>query len=151
MASLMRRVPALILLMGPMFAMLPGCGESAEGTVPGGSDTAASAPPGGCASEPVDAEPVNAGPVNAEPNQIAIDNFKYVPDTLTVPAGTKVTWTNHDDMPHTVTSDTTPRTLDSEALDTDDQFSYVFAEPGTYTYMCTVHPKMSGQIIVEKR
>src|SRR4029077_16358074 len=90
-------------------------------------------------------------PKNAEPKQISIDNFKCVPDTLTVPAGTKVTWTNHDDMPHTVTSTGKPRTLDSDALDTDDQFSNVFAEPGTYTYLCTVHPKMSGQAIVEKR
>jgi plastocyanin len=88
--------------------------------------------------------------VSAEPRQVSIDNFKYVPDTLTVPAGTRVTWTNHDDMPHTVTSTGTPKVLDSEALDTDDQFSHVFAEPGTYAYVCTVHPKMSGRVIVEK-
>ena len=88
---------------------------------------------------------------SAGPTQVSIDNFKYVPDTLTVPAGTKVTWTNHDDMPHTVTSTGKPKALDSEALDTDDQFSHVFAEPGVYTYICTVHPKMSGQVIVEAR
>ena len=62
-----------------------------------------------------------------------------------------MTWTNHDDMPHTVTSTSKPRTLDSDALDTDDQFSHVFTEPGTYAYVCTVHPKMSGQVNVEKR
>jgi plastocyanin len=141
MASQMRRVLVLILLMGPMVAMLPGCGKRAEGTVPGGGDTAAKAPPGGGASSPE----------NAEPKQISIDNFKYVPDTLTVPAGTTVTWTNHDDMPHTVTSTGKPKALDSDALDTDDQFSHVFAEPGTYTYRCTLHPKMSGRVIVETR
>jgi hypothetical protein len=65
--------------------------------------------------------------------------------------GLPACWTNHDDMPHTVTSTSKPRILDSEALDTDDQFSHVFAEPGTYTYVCTVHPKMSGQVIVERR
>jgi plastocyanin len=141
MASLLRRVLVLILLMGPMVVMLPGCGARAEGTAPGGGDTAANAPPGEGAGRPV----------SAEPKQISIDNFKYVPDTLTVPAGTKVTWTNHDDMPHTVTSTGKPKTLDSEALDTDAQFSHVFAEPGTYDYLCTVHPKMAGQVIVEKR
>ena len=141
MASLMRRVLVLILVMGPMVVTLPGCGRSAEGTIPGGSDTAASAPRGEGAVRPA----------SAEPKQISIDNFRYVPDTLTVPAGTKVTWTNHDDMPHTVTSTGTPKALDSEALDTDEQFSHVFVEPGTYTYRCTVHPKMLGRVIVEKR
>jgi plastocyanin len=141
MTSLMQMVLVFILLMGLMIVMLPGCGGSAEGTIPGGSDTAANAPLGESAVRPV----------SAEPTQISIDNFKYVPDTLTIPAGTKVTWTNHDDMPHTVTSTGKPKILDSEALDTDDQFSHVFAEPGTYTYRCTVHPKMSGQVIVEKR
>ena len=141
MASLMRRVLVLILVMGPMVVMLPGCGGSAEGTIPGGSDMAASAPRGEGAVRPA----------SAEPKQISIDNFRYVPDTLTVPAGTKVTWTNHDDMPHTVTSTGTPKALDSEALDTDEQFSHVFVEPGTYTYRCTVHPKMSGRVLVEER
>jgi plastocyanin len=140
-ASLMRRVLVLILLMGPMGVMLPGCGGRAEGTAPGGGDSAANAPPGGDAGRPA----------SAEPKQISIDNFKYIPDMLTVPVGTKVTWTNHDDMPHTVTSIGKPKTLDSDALDTDDQFSHVFAEPGTYTYRCTVHPKMSGRVIVETR
>jgi plastocyanin len=141
MASLMRRVLVLILVMGPMVVMFPGCGGSADGKIPGGGDTAENAPPGEDAGR-------TATP---EPKQISIDNFRYVPDTLTVPVGTRLTWTNHDDMPHTVTSTSKPRALDSEALDTDGQFSYVFGEPGTYTYVCTVHPKMSGQVIVEAR
>lgn len=138
MASPMRKVPVLIVLMAPAVAMLPGCGGSAGGTVPGGEAAAAQSPRG-------------EDPAGAEAKQISIDNFKYVPDTLTVPIGTKVTWTNHDDMPHTVTSTGKPRVLDSKALDTDDRFSHVFAELGTYSYVCTVHPKMSGQIIVEQR
>ena len=60
-----------------------------------------------------------------------------------------MTWTNHDDMPHTVTSTGKPKTLDSDALDTDDEFSHVFAEPGTYPARGGRHPKMSGQVIVE--
>jgi plastocyanin len=141
MARLMRRVLVAILLMSPIVATLPGCDEVAERTAPGGGETAVNAPQG-----------EGAGATeSAGPTQVSIDNFKYVPDTLTVPAGTRVTWTNHDDMPHTVTSTGKPKALDSEALDTDDQFSHVFGEPGTYTYICTVHPKMSGQVIVEAR
>jgi plastocyanin len=141
MANRMRWVLTLILLMGSVVVLLPGCGGRADGTVPGGGDAEANALPDGGVG----------GPPSGEPKQISIDNFKYVPDTLTIPAGTKVTWTNHDDMPHTVTSTGKPKVLDSEALDTDDRFSHVFAEPGTYTYVCTIHPKMSGQVIVEKR
>ena len=141
MASLMRVVLMLILLVSPMVMMLPGCGGTAEGTISGGGDTAANVPPGEGAD----------GPVSADPQQIVIDNFHYVPDTLTIPVGTKATWINHDDMPHTVTSTGKPRVLDSEALDTDDRFSHVFVEPGTYRYVCTVHPRMAGRIIVEER
>jgi plastocyanin len=81
--------------------------------------------------------------------QVSIDNFSFSPETLTVPAGTKVTWVNHDDVPHTATSNAKPRAFDSGALDTDQKFSYVFAAPGTYPYFCAVHPHMTGQIVVK--
>jgi amicyanin len=81
--------------------------------------------------------------------RVVIDNFTFDPPQLTVPVGTKVTWTNRDDVPHTVTSSTRPRFLDSPTLDTDAAFSQVFMAPGTYDYYCTVHPKMTGQIIVK--
>jgi plastocyanin len=85
----------------------------------------------------------------AAPNQVVIDNFTYSPATLTVAAGTKVTWVNHDDVPHTVTSTNKPRMLDSPSLDTDDKFTFEFKKPGTYDYFCAVHPKMTGKIIVK--
>jgi plastocyanin len=85
----------------------------------------------------------------ALPTQVVIDNFTYAPASLTVAVGTKVTWVNHDDVPHTVTSPSKPRILDSPTLDTDDKFSFEFKTPGTYDYFCTVHPKMTGQIIVK--
>jgi plastocyanin len=78
-----------------------------------------------------------------------IDNFTFAPQTLTVRPGTKVTWVNHDDVPHTVTSTARPRLLDSKAMDTDDTFSFVFDKAGTYSYFCAVHPHMTGQIIVK--
>ena len=83
------------------------------------------------------------------PNEITIDNFSFLPQTLTVPVGTKVTWINHDDVPHTATSSVKPRAFDSGTLDTDQKFSFVFTTPGTYDYFCAVHPKMTAQIIVK--
>ena len=85
--------------------------------------------------------------VNSVPNQVVIENFSFVPATLTVKAGTKVTWVNRDDVPHTATD--TDKRFNSKALDTDDHFDFTFSEPGTYNYFCALHPKMTGQIIVK--
>jgi len=79
--------------------------------------------------------------------QVKIDNFSFTPGSLTVPAGTKVTWTNHDDVPHNVVS--TDKKFASPVLDTDEQFSYEFKDPGTYAYYCSIHPKMTGKVIVQ--
>ena len=79
--------------------------------------------------------------------EVKIDNFSFGPAALTVPAGTTVTWTNRDDIPHTVVS--TDGVFKSKALDTDDKFSFVFTKPGTYPYFCSIHPKMTGQVIVK--
>ena len=81
--------------------------------------------------------------------KIKIADLAFDPPTVTVRAGTKVTWTNQDEVPHTVTSTTKPRVLESAALDTNDSFSHVFKEPGTYKYFCTVHPKMAGTVVVK--
>jgi plastocyanin len=79
--------------------------------------------------------------------QAAIDNFSFAPATLTVPVGTEVTWVNHDDIPHTVTS-ADKTTFGSELLDTDDRFVYRFTEPGTFPYFCSLHPFMTAQVVV---
>lgn len=83
----------------------------------------------------------------ASKNEVKIDNFTFEPPTITVSAGTKVIWTNKDDEPHTVVN--TDGKFKSDALDTDDQFSFTFSEPGTYDYYCSVHPKMTGKVIVK--
>jgi len=80
--------------------------------------------------------------------QVTIDNFSFAPATLTVPAGTEVTWVNHDDIPHTVVSED-KATFKSRALDTDEKFSFTFAKPGTYTYFCSIHPKMMAKVVVQ--
>ena len=78
---------------------------------------------------------------------VKIDNFAYTPQTITVKAGDTVTWTNGDDIPHTVTSKT--GVFRSKALDTDDKFTFTFATPGTFPYFCALHPHMTGSIVVE--
>jgi len=79
--------------------------------------------------------------------QVKIDNFSFEPAEITVAAGTTVTWVNRDDVPHTVTSNDDK--FSSKALDTDDQFSFTFKDAGTYDYYCSVHPKMTGKVIVK--
>jgi plastocyanin len=79
--------------------------------------------------------------------EVKIDNFSFTPATLTVAVGTQVTWTNRDDIPHTIVSD--DKTFKSNALDTDEKFTYTFAKPGTYSYFCSIHPKMKGTIVVQ--
>jgi len=78
---------------------------------------------------------------------VKIDNFVFGPQTITVPAGTTVTWTNSDDIPHTAVS--TDGVFKSKVLDTDEKFSYTFTKAGTYPYYCTIHPKMTGKIVVQ--
>ena len=78
--------------------------------------------------------------------EVRIDNFSFGPTEVTVPAGATVTWTNHDDIPHTVVS--TDKMFKSKVLDTDEKFSFTFSTPGTYPYFCSIHPKMTGKVVV---
>lgn len=90
----------------------------------------------------------NDPPASAE-QQIAIYNYKFSPEVLTVPVGTKVTWTNKDEVPHTVVS-TDKRFPQSGGLDTGEQYSYTFTTAGSYEYFCTLHPFMKGKIVVSE-
>jgi plastocyanin len=78
---------------------------------------------------------------------IDIDNFKFGIASLEVAAGTTVTWTNRDDVPHTVVS--LKKVFKSPALDTGEHFSYTFRDAGTFDYYCSVHPRMTGTIVVK--
>ncbi len=78
---------------------------------------------------------------------VNIDNFVFGPPTITVPVGATVTWTNKDDIPHTSVS--TDGVFKSKVLDTDEKFSYTFTKAGTYPYYCTIHPKMTGKVVVQ--
>ncbi len=83
---------------------------------------------------------------NAQTAAVVIDNFTFNPPELTVKLGDTVTWTNHDDIPHTVVSAGKFR---SKALDSDDSFSFTFTAAGDYKYFCSLHPHMTGLIKVE--
>ena len=78
---------------------------------------------------------------------VKIDNFVFTPNTVTIAVGSTVHWTNKDDIPHNVVSE--DKSFKSKVMDTDEQFSYTFTKPGTYTYFCSIHPKMTGKIIVQ--
>ena len=89
-----------------------------------------------------------AQPRPASGAEVKIDNFSFGPAELTISAGTTVTWTNRHDIPHTVVSDD-KTTFKSKVLDTDETFSYTFTRAGTYPYFCSIHPKMTGKVVVK--
>ena len=87
-------------------------------------------------------------PVKASKAEVVIDNFSFSPKTFTVPAGATVTWTNHDNVPHVVTS-ADDQFKKSLVLKTGQRFSNTFATAGSYSYFCSIHSRMTAQIIVK--
>jgi plastocyanin len=133
-------LPVLCLLGG----LAAGCGENSESSkgTPARTEHAARHPD-------MPAAKVTPKEVKAAVAKVFIDNFAYDPPRLVVRPGTRVTWVNRDDVPHTVTSSDEPKKFASGALDTDEQFSHTFDAPGTYPYFCGVHPKMTAQVVVK--
>jgi len=80
-------------------------------------------------------------------SEVKLDNFTMSPKTLTVAVGTSVRWTNADDIPHTVVSE--DRAFKSKVMDTDEHFTFAFSKAGTYKYFCSIHPHMTGTVIVK--
>lgn len=83
------------------------------------------------------------------PNTVEIENFNFGPAVLIVSVGTAVSWINRDNEPHTVVSADNPRLFRSAALDTGDRFTFTFSTPGTYKYFCSIHPHMTGTVVVK--
>jgi plastocyanin len=90
---------------------------------------------------------VLAGAALADNAMVKIENFAFMPASLTIKTGTAVTWLNKDDIPHTVVSKT--GVFRSKALDTDDSFTFTFKDAGSYGYFCSLHPHMTGTIVVQ--
>jgi plastocyanin len=154
-SRLLKSAPLVALALLGLVAA--GCGSGAQPLLSEGAvDRATHHPPARPApshTRDVSTRGAPAGPVGTvahdRPNQVAIDNFSFHPARLTVPVGTKVTWINRDDVPHTATDTARPRAFSSGALDTDDTFTHVFTAAGVYKYFCAVHPNMIGEIIVK--
>lgn len=94
------------------------------------------------------ADAVAATAKSVKPTVVDIRDFAFSPKTLTIPAGTRVVWTNRDDEPHVVVS-AGHQFATSKALDTDDSYGVTFDHPGTYAYYCAIHPMMVGTVIVQ--
>ena len=90
---------------------------------------------------------MGAAPARAAEIPMAIDNFTFSPQQITVKIGDTVIWTNRDDIPHTATS--TTKSFGSKVLDTNESFSFTFATPGSFSYFCALHPHMTGSVVVE--
>jgi plastocyanin len=92
--------------------------------------------------------PLHAIPADPAPHaEVFIDNFSFSPATLTVQAGTSITWTNRDDIPHTVVAE--DKSFKSKVLDTGEKFTFTPTQPGTYGYFCSIHPKMVAKLVVQ--
>jgi plastocyanin len=90
--------------------------------------------------------PLEAEMPTGAAHDVVVDNFSFAPEAAAVPVGTTVRWTNRDDVPHNIVS--ADRQFKSPVLDTDEQFSYRFDRPGAYRYFCSLHPKMTGRVVV---
>jgi plastocyanin len=88
---------------------------------------------------------VHAAAPSAE-SRVAVDNFTFNPDVITVPVGTKIVWENSDDIPHSIVE--TQGKFHSPALDTEDKYGFTFATAGTFEYFCGLHPHMTGKVVV---
>jgi plastocyanin len=100
------------------------------------------------ATQGTDSETRGSAPAKSTKTEVVIDNFSFSPKTFTVPVGGTVTWTNHDNAPHVVTS-ADDQFKKSPVLKTGQRFSNTFATAGTYSFFCSIHPRMTGKIIVK--
>jgi plastocyanin len=104
----------------------------------------------GCSSYQAPSAPAAATASTAGGSAVTIKNFAFDPAVLTVKAGTTVTWQNQDGAPHAIASDSgAPAAFTSSQLATGASYSFTFSQPGTYTYHCSIHPSMTGTIVVQ--
>jgi plastocyanin len=143
MKNTLSRMTGTAALMIGLGIVLTGCktAEKDNGTA------ALNKAPGVSANKPAPGAPANGEQVPKGEVQIVIKDFVFTPADVTVTPGTKVTWINKDDVPHTATS--VDKKFNSGGLDTDDKFSFVFNDKGDYPYICTLHPQMKATIKVK--
>jgi plastocyanin len=143
-----------LALMAAGVLLLAGCSGSrptAQPSVTFGSNASGTpGMPGMTAMPSMPAAPSgtasSAGPAAATGDQVTIDNFAFAPATLTVKAGSTVTWTNKDEEPHTVAA--SDGSFHSPGMGTGATFSHTFSTPGKFDYVCSIHPSMHGSVVV---
>jgi plastocyanin len=140
-----RRRAALAGLVLISSVLLGACSPAAAANIAPAAGIPTPVPPA-VLSTLAPAKPAHPADTTGGPS-VSVENFNFVPADLTVPAGTTVVWTNHDDVEHTATA--SDNSFSSPSIPTDGQFSYTFAKPGTYTYFCAIHPFMTARIIVQ--
>jgi plastocyanin len=124
--------------------VLAACTPTAAATVAPVAGLPTPVPPAALATIP---PPKPIAPTDSGGPNVSIENFNFVSANLTVPAGTTVVWTNHDDVEHTITA--SDNSFTSQPLQTDAQFSHTFTTPGTYSYFCALHPFMTARVTVQ--
>src|SRR5215470_12310752 len=130
------RSAVLVGAMSALLLLLAACASASQVAATTGLPTPV--PPPAVATVPPDKPLAIADPNAPGGPQLTIENFNFTPANMTVAAGTTITWTNNDDVEHTVTA--SDNSFSSKALETGDTFSYTFAQPGTYSYFCAIHP-----------
>ncbi|MGW1894011.1 plastocyanin/azurin family copper-binding protein [Streptomyces sp. NPDC002004] len=135
-------------------AITPGPGQHQTAGTPGamepGTGSAPSASPMPAMSMPMSASSTSAPAAPVTGDAVTIKTFAFSPATLKVRVGTKVTWTDQDTDAHTVTSAGSGGPLHSAALAPHATYSYTFTKPGTYAYLCTIHPFMTATVEVTR-
>ena len=147
MQSNVLRIIKLAIFATAVAIVLAGCQSATKDTGETGGKMADNDPAmHGMQSPPPQA---NVDATGENEVQIVIENFTFSPSDITVTAGTKVTWINKDEAPHTATSTSPDKKFNSGGLDTDDRFSFVFNDKGVYPYFCALHPQMKATIKVK--
>jgi amicyanin len=152
-------VKVILLLAAAGIALTTGCSGHASNTTatPPSITFQSGMTPGmsGHAMPGMDMPPASASATSADSppppgggTPVSISDFKFNPATLTIPAGTTVTWTNQDEEPHTIAAK--DGSFHSPGLDTHGTYSYTFTNPGSYDYICSIHPFMTGTVVVTK-
>ncbi|MHB8574236.1 MAG: cupredoxin domain-containing protein, partial [Dehalococcoidia bacterium] len=144
-SALHRRRSLAVALILPLALVITAtaCGSKAASAP--AADALTPVPPAALTtSQPPTPRPGSALAAATGPS-ITIDNFSFTPATITVPVGGTVTWTNHDDVPHTVTASDNSYT--SQPLDSDTQFTHTYTTAGTYNYFCAIHPFMTAKVV----
>lgn len=140
-----RRIAAAIAVMTAVALNLAGCSGNGNGSAATAKDKSSSKAVADKNNKPE--TPNQVGQPSAKEVQIVIENFAFVPSELTIAPGTKVTWVNKDEAPHTATS--SEKKFNSGGLDTDESYSFVFNDKGEFPYFCTLHPHMMATITVK--